>query len=85
MGILKFFPIINNTVQSRIKITSIINEINFNIIYKRGGGGPWRPHIAACGDVSWWPFWPTHATCHALVDRLGPALSADAWQLAWVG
>jgi hypothetical protein len=30
----------NNTVQLRIKKTSIINEINFNIIYKREGVAP---------------------------------------------
>jgi hypothetical protein len=30
-------------------------------------------------------FQPTHANCHTLADLAGCALSADAWQLAWVG
>ena len=30
----------NNTLHSRVKITSISNEINFNINYKRGGVAP---------------------------------------------
>jgi hypothetical protein len=48
---------------------SIINEINFYILYKRE-----RPCPAA-----------SHANRHALANRAGQALSADAWQLAWVG
>ncbi len=32
----------------------------------------------------WQHFWPTHANCHASVDRARPALSANAWQLAQI-
>jgi hypothetical protein len=32
----------------------------------------------------WRHFWPTHADCHASVDRARPAQSANAWRLAQV-
>ncbi len=62
---------------------SIINEINFYIIYKRERQRP-AACIAACGNVFWGPFWPTCVNRHALADRAGCALSTDAWQLTRV-
>jgi hypothetical protein len=45
---------------------------------------PWHNNLTMTSRF-WWHFWPTHANCHASVDRAQPALSANAWQLAQVG
>ncbi len=45
---------------------------------------PWHKNLTM---MSWFRqhFWPTHANCHASLDRARPALLANAWQLARVG
>jgi hypothetical protein len=45
---------------------------------------PWHNNLTTASWF-WWHFWPTHANCHASVDRARPTLSANAWRLAWVG
>jgi hypothetical protein len=74
----------NNNIEPLAKITSIINELIL-IFCTRERGSIQRPCIAACANVFWWPFQPTRANCHELVDRAGRVLSMDVWQLAWVG
>ncbi len=44
---------------------------------------PWHKNLTKMSQF-WWHFWPTHAHCHAFVDRARPALSTNAWQLARV-
>ncbi len=61
---------------------SIINEINFYIIYKREGVAPGGLASLLVVNVFWWPFWPTRANCHASSNKAGRALLVDAWQLA---
>jgi hypothetical protein len=45
---------------------------------------PWHKNLTMMSQ-SWRHFRPTHADCHASAYRARPALSANAWQLAWVG
>jgi hypothetical protein len=45
---------------------------------------PWHNNLTM-KSWFWWHFWPTHANCHASVNRAQPALSANALQLAQVG
>jgi hypothetical protein len=45
---------------------------------------PWHNNLTMMSRF-WQHFWPTHADCHASVDRARPALLANAWQLAQVG
>ncbi len=45
---------------------------------------PWHNNLTMASRFRW-HFLPTHANCHASVDRAQPALSANAWQLAQVG
>jgi hypothetical protein len=45
---------------------------------------PWHNNLTMTSWF-WRHFWPTHANCHASVDRARPALLANAWQLAQVG
>ncbi len=45
---------------------------------------PWHKNLTMMSRF-WRHFWPTHANCHASVNRAQPALSANAWQLARVG
>jgi hypothetical protein len=45
---------------------------------------PWHNNLTMTSQF-WWLFWPTHANCHASVDRAQPALLANAWRLAQVG
>jgi hypothetical protein len=72
---------LNNIIQPRVKILSIINEIN--VILSTGDGeGAQQPCIIACAMASGSLFWPTHAYHHALANRAGYALSMDAMQLA---
>ncbi len=75
----------NNKIEPRAKITRIINEIIFCIIYKREGVAPGGLALLLVTNVFRRPFRPTRANRHALVDRAGCALSADAWQLARIG
>ncbi len=64
---------------------SIIIEINFHIIYKREGVVHSSLASLLLANVFWWQFRPTRANRHAFSDRAGCALSADAWQSAWIG
>jgi hypothetical protein len=45
---------------------------------------PWHINLTMTSWF-WRHFWPAHANCHASVDRARPALSTNAWGLAWVG
>jgi hypothetical protein len=45
---------------------------------------PWHNNLTMMNRF-WRHFWPTHANCHASVDRTRPALLANVWQLAQVG
>ncbi len=45
---------------------------------------PWHKNLTMMSWF-WRHFWPTHANCNASVERARPALSANAWWLAWVG
>ena len=45
---------------------------------------PWHNNLTMTSQF-WWHFQPTHANCHASVDRARPALLANTWRLARVG